>query len=77
MRIEIDIEGNITEHEDAPVIEQTKEDLLLQQINEAKEFLYKTDKKVLSYYEFAVDDNPLEWYVEERRKAREFIRSNT
>ena len=27
MRIEVDIEGNITEHEDAPVIERTPEEI--------------------------------------------------
>ena len=46
-------------------------------INEAKEFLSKTDKKILPYYEFEKGDNTLEWYVEERSKARAFIRSNT
>lgn len=46
-------------------------------INEAKEFLSKTDKKILPYYEFEKGDNTLEWYVEERNKARTFIRSNT
>jgi len=46
-------------------------------INEAKDFLSKTDKKILPYYEFEKGDNTLEWYVEERSKARAFIRSNT
>lgn len=46
-------------------------------INEAKEFLNNTDKKVLPDYEFRPDDKPLEYYLEERKKAREFIRSNS
>ena len=45
-------------------------------INEAKHFLDKSDKKVLPYYEFEVGDNTLEWYIDERSKARKFIRDN-
>lgn len=45
-------------------------------INEAKQFLDKSDKKVLPYYEFEGGDNSLEWYIEERSKARKFIRDN-
>ena len=45
-------------------------------INEAKLFLDKTDKKVLPDYEFKEGDNSLEWYIEERSKARAFIRAN-
>ena len=45
-------------------------------INEAKQFLDKSDKKVLPYYEFEDNDNSLEWYIEERSKARKFIRDN-
>ena len=45
-------------------------------INEAKQFLNKSDKKVLPYYEFEDGDNTLEWYIEERSKARKFIRDN-
>lgn len=45
-------------------------------INEAKQFLDKSDKKVLPYYEFEDNDNDLEWYIEERSKARKFIRDN-
>lgn len=44
--------------------------------NEAKQFLDKTDKKVLPDYEFKEGDNSLEWYIEERSKARAFIRAN-
>lgn len=45
-------------------------------INEANQFLNKSDKKVLPYYEFEDGDNTLEWYIEERSKARKFIRAN-
>ena len=45
-------------------------------INEAKQFLDKSDKKVMPYYEFEDGDNSLEWYIEERSKARAFIREN-
>lgn len=45
-------------------------------INEAKQFLDKSDKKVMPYYEFEDGDNSLEWYIEERSKARAFIRAN-
>ncbi len=27
MRIEIDIDGNVTKHEDAPIVEQSKDDI--------------------------------------------------
>ena len=47
MRIEVDIEGNITEHEDAPVIEITKEEIeaeiLSLKIQEANQYLKDTD----------------------------------
>lgn len=47
MRIEIDIEGNITEHEDAPVIERTKEEIEAEifnlKIQEANQYLKDTD----------------------------------
>lgn len=45
-------------------------------INEAKQFLAKSDKKVLPDYAFKEGDNSLEWYIEERSKARAFIRVN-
>ena len=47
MRIEVDIEGNITEHEDAPVIERTKEEIEAEILNfkiqEANQYLKDTD----------------------------------
>lgn len=62
------------------VIEINEEGIAKQElqakINEAKQFLDKSDKKVLPYYEFEDDDNTLEWYIDERSKARKFIRDN-
>jgi len=49
---------------------------LQNKINETKHFLDKSDKKVLPYYEFEDNDNTLEWYINERSKARKFIRDN-
>lgn len=47
MRIEVDIEGNITEHEDAPIIERTTEEveaeILSLKIQEANQYLAQTD----------------------------------
>lgn len=66
--------------EEIEAINKAKEDEVKQsleyKINEAKQFLDKTDKKVLSDYEFKEGDNSLEWYTEERSKARAFIRAN-
>jgi len=36
MRIEVDIDGNITKHEDAPIIQRTKEEIEAENIAEAK-----------------------------------------
>ena len=55
---------------------RTDEEKLQVKINEAKQFLNKSDKKVLPDYEFKEGDNSLEWYIEERSKARAFIREN-
>lgn len=61
-------------------INQAKEDEYKQSLEskliEAKLFLDKTDKKVLPDYEFREDDKSLEWYIDERKKARAFIRDN-
>ena len=47
MRIEVDIEGNITEHEDAQIIERSKEEIeaeiLSLKIQEANQYLVQTD----------------------------------
>ena len=55
---------------------RTDREKLQVKIQEAKQFLDKSDKKVLPYYEFKEGDNSLEWYTEERSKARAFIRAN-
>ena len=55
---------------------KTDEQILAEQVQEYKLFLDKTDKKVLPDYEFKEGDNSLEWYIEERSKARAFIRAN-
>lgn len=55
---------------------KTAEQILAEQVQEYKLFLDKTDKKVLPDYEFKEGDNTLEWYIEERSKARAFIRAN-
>lgn len=55
---------------------KTAEQILAEQVQEYKLFLDKTDKKVLPDYEFKEGDNSLEWYIEERSKARAFIREN-
>lgn len=66
--------------EEIKVINKAKEDEVKQsleyKVNEAKQFLDKSDKKVLPDYEFKEGDNSLEWYIEERSKARAFIRAN-
>lgn len=47
MRLEVDTKGNITEHEDAPIIERTKEEIeaeiLSLKIQEANQYLKDTD----------------------------------
>lgn len=47
MRIEVDINGNVTEHEDAPIIKRTKEEIeaeiLSLKIQEANQYLAQTD----------------------------------
>ncbi len=55
---------------------RTDREKLQVKIQEYKLFLDKTDKKVLPDYEFKEGDNSLEWYIEERSKARAFIRAN-
>lgn len=68
---EVEVEETITINE-----KEIAKNELQSKINEAKQFLDKSDKKVLPYYEFEDDDNTLEWYIDERSKARKFIRDN-
>ena len=79
MRIEVDIEGNITEHEDAPVIERPIEEMeaeiLSLKIQEAKQYLNKTDHKFYNGYKPKEDEDLVE--IERLRdEAREFIRTD-
>lgn len=67
-------EGNTPEPEFTD--EEIQRQELQIKILEAKLFLDKTDKKVLPDYESEDGDNTLEWYIEERSKARKFIRAN-
>lgn len=47
MRLEVDAKGNITEHEDAPIIERSKEEIeaeiLSLKIQKANQYLVQTD----------------------------------
>jgi len=47
MRLEVDAKGNITEHEDAPIIKRSKEEIeakiLSLKIQEANQYLAQTD----------------------------------
>lgn len=71
MRIEIDADGNITEHEDAPIVPPTEQEILAEKVAEAKLYLASTDYKVLPDYEPKSDE-----LVALRATAREFIRLN-
>lgn len=79
MRIEVDREGNVTEHEDAPIIERTKEEIeaemLSLKIQEAKQYLNKTDHKFYNGYKPKEDEDLAEIEIL-RDEAREFIRTN-
>lgn len=79
MRIEIDLEGNISEHEDAPIIERTKEEIedeiLSLKIQEAKQYLNKTDHKFYNGYK-PKEGEDLAEMERLRDEAREFIRTN-
>lgn len=79
MRIEIDINGDVTEHEDAPIIERTKEEIeaemLSLKIQEAKQYLNKTDHKFYNGYKPKEDEDLAEIEIL-RDEAREFIRTN-
>ena len=71
MRIEIDINGNITEHEDAPIILPTEARILAEKVAEAKAYLASTDFKVLPDYDEDVTEVKIK-----RQEARELIRIN-
>ena len=46
------------------------------EVEVAKDFLDRTDKKVLPYYVFEEGDKTLEQYIALRNEAREFVRAN-
>lgn len=76
-KILIDGENISFDKVDWRTVEEIASEELQAKISEAKVFLDKSDKKVLPYYEFEEGDNTLEWYIEERSKARKFIRDNS
>ena len=51
MRVEIDIDGNVTEHEDAPIIPMTLEQEQATKLAEAKAYLASTDYMMTSDYD--------------------------
>ncbi|MGL5750737.1 MAG: hypothetical protein ACRCXT_09440 [Paraclostridium sp.] len=77
MRIEVDVDGNITEHEDAQVIERSKEEieaeLLSLKVQEANQYLAKTDW-VESYkirHDLGldiIDENSSKWLILTQRE---------
>jgi hypothetical protein len=54
MRIEVDIYGNVTEHEDAPVTPITPEQLAEQAVSDAKALLASTDWIMTKYTDLVV-----------------------
>lgn len=74
MRIEVDIDGNITEHEDAPIIEQSENEILAQRINELQAYLNSTDFYYPRFLE--TGESVPEEVVLKRTEAREFIKLN-
>lgn len=75
MRIEIDIDGNLTEHEDAPIIEQTELELTAQKVQETIVFLIATNHKDFPRY-IPKDDEDMEALYAKRAEALLFIREN-
>ena len=79
MRIEVDINGTITEHEDAPVIERANEEIeaerIAQKIQESQHYLNSTDW----YYARLAEtgEKVPEDIVSKRLECREFIRANS
>lgn len=75
MRIEIDIDGNITECKDAPITLPTESQILAEKINEARQLLNNTQFKFGDDYD---QKNTTEWseLKVKRQEAREFIRIN-
>lgn len=71
MRKEVDFEGNVTEHDDAPIVEQSVEEKQAQQNSEALQALNIGDYKVIRELErMFLKDTPLNI---EREQLRESI----
>ncbi len=75
MRIEVDIDGNITEHKDAPVIEQTEQELTAQKVQKSIAFLTATNHKDFPRY-IPKDGEDMETLYAKRAEALLFIREN-
>lgn len=75
MRIEVDIEGNVTEHEDADVKAPSEEEIIEQKLNEAKQLLIATDHKFYGDYE-PKEGEDMDTIRVKRKEARDFIREN-
>ncbi|HET8689326.1 MAG TPA: hypothetical protein VFM18_22175 [Methanosarcina sp.] len=54
MRIEVDFEGNITEHEDAPIVEPSAEEIQAQINQDSLSYLASTDWYVVRFSETGV-----------------------
>lgn len=54
----------------------TDAQILEAKINEYKSYLVSTDFKMMSDYEFEAEDETLEYYIQKRKEARDFIRDN-
>lgn len=82
MRIEVDADGKITEHEDAPIISPTAEQILDEKVAEAKAYIAITDwvepyilRHELGLFVLPNDSNKL--VIKSMRDEKiEFIRKN-
>jgi len=76
MRIEVDINGKITEHEDATGYTPSVEELVVIKVLEYKDYLSKTDHKFYGDY-VPKDGEDLNVIKDLRSIAREYIRNNS
>lgn len=82
MRFEVDNDGNITEHEDAPIIELTEEEILQQKISEADAYLKSTDwiEPYIIKHELKIEliaDNSSKWeIINKRAEYKAFLKVN-
>lgn len=75
MRIEVDAKGNITEHEDAPIVLPTEAQILSEKVAEALGYLVKTNHKFYIGY-IPKENEDLVSIQEKRDEALLFIRAN-